>query len=448
MSINSSPDWNPRTKRTAALLALLAALILIWLVRDILPLVIVSALIAFLLNPLVTFLTKYLFISHDGRGTRRGVAALITFAIAIVVITIATLVVIPILVDQLEDFGRSIPRMLQGLEEELDRILSEPITFNGEPIEIDGEPFIPLDRIEEATGTRDILNLDALDINSAAEAFVSSASSLTGPAFSFLGGAFNTMINVVFLLMMTFYLLKDGAYFADKAIGLFPEEYQSDAYHILKDLAGVWNAYIRGQLILSVVMGVAVYFAATILGLRNAPILGLLAGLLEFIPNIGPLIALIPAALLALVSESATIPILSGFGFMVIVIFVWTGLQNIEAIFLVPRIMGDSLDLHPFIVMVSILAGATIGGAIGVIFAAPFVASGRVLARYIYGKCMGVSPFLQRQEVPVAKPTLVARIIARVFALCLSFIRSVRQWRTHRTQSQKKSQQADAATQE
>ena len=79
---------------------------------------------------------------------------------------------------------------------------------------------------------------------------------------------------------------------------IVPEDYHSDARRLFYELGDVWNAYLRGQLILSLTMGVAVLMAALILGVPNAPILGLLSALLEFIPNIGPLLALIPAALL------------------------------------------------------------------------------------------------------------------------------------------------------
>jgi predicted PurR-regulated permease PerM len=135
----------------------------------------------------------------------------------------------------------------------------------------------------------------------------------------------------------------------------------------------------------------------------------LLAGLLEFIPNIGPLIALIPAAFLALVSQSSTLPFLEGPLFALVVIIVWTGLQNLESIFLVPRIMGESLDLHPFAVIVAVLGGAALAGALGVILAAPLLASGRVITRYIYGKLTGRAPF-REVEIEGPGPPLTVRV--------------------------------------
>jgi predicted PurR-regulated permease PerM len=299
--------------------------------------------------------------------------------------------------------------LLRTLEADLEVILAEPISFNGEPILLDGAPIVPLDRIEEATGTRrlsELLRFDEINLQGAAEALFSSARNLSGPAFSFFGGAFNTLINVTFLLMMTFYLLKDGGRFLDGIVSLVPAEYQQDGQLLLKQLTNVWDAYVRGQLILCLVMGIVVYLAALVLGVPNAPILGLLAGVLEFIPTLGPFIALIPAAFLALVSESSTFAGLSGFPFMLLVIVVWTGLQNLESIFLVPRIMGDSLDLHPFVVIIGVLVGAALVGPLGVILAAPSVASARVIIQYIYRKLSGQPPFADGADVhkPPADP--------------------------------------------
>lgn len=394
----------------------IAAVVLLWLVRSILPLVIVSAVFAFLLSPMVTFIARrVLIVPFLSMGARRGLAAVISFLIVLLLITIFLLVLVPPLVDQIEEFGRAIPRLLNGVERQLERMLSEPLTFNGEPILLEGEPFVPLERIAEATGTRDlsdIIQLGSLDMNTITETFLGYAGSLSGPAFSFLGGAFVTIINTIFLIMLTFYMLKDGPRFVDYGVNLVPASAQSDARRIFSDLGQVWNAYLRGQLLLCFIMGMSVYIAALILGVPNAPILGLLAGVLEFIPNIGPFIALIPAAFLGLVSDSATIPFLEGFPFMVVIIITWTGLQNLEAIILVPRIMGDSLNLHPIVVMIAVLSGAALAGPLGVILAAPFMASGRVLLVYVYGKISGGPTFINMQRMKArGSPGLPTRLV-------------------------------------
>lgn len=420
--MDSSPDWNVRSKRTIALISFVGAMLLLYALRGILPLVIAAALFAFIFNPLVTFLTKRVLRAGNGHGARRGLAVVATFVIAFVALTFASLIVVPAVADQVQDFGRSIPRLIGRFEADLESLLAIPVTVNGEPVLMDGEPLVLLDRIEEATGERDLsslLLLDQLDINAATQTFFNSASLLTGPAFTFLGSAFNTFVTLTFFLMMTYYLMKDGGLFIDSMVDLVPPDYRSDAHRIVDDLGDVWSAYIRGQLLLGLIIGLAVYIAATALGLPNAPILALLAGMLELIPNLGPFLAVIPAAFIALVSESLTFPFLSGVPFMLVVLIVWTGIQQLEAVFLVPRIMGNSLNLHPFVVILGVLSGAAIGGALGVILAAPFVASGRVIARYFYGKVTNQNPFLERPEPDALQHSPLGRVFIRLSQRCI-----------------------------
>ena len=104
---------------------------------------------------------------------------------------------------------------------------------------------------------------------------------------------------------------------------------------------------MRGQLLLCLAVGTATYIAALILGLPQPLLLGLVAGFLEFIPNLGPTLAQIPAVLFALTSSSSTISGLdAGLMYAVVVSLTYIGIQQLEAIFLVPRILGNSLNLH------------------------------------------------------------------------------------------------------
>jgi predicted PurR-regulated permease PerM len=212
---------------------------------------------------------------------------------------------------------------------------------------------------------------------------------------------------------MIFYLLKDGAKFVTSIIDVAPPGYRTDARRLFTELGHVWNAYLRGQLILSSFIGLVVFITAALLGVPNAPVLGLISFTLEFVPTIGPLIALIPASLLALLSESATIPGLSGITFAIVVIVVWTTIQNIQAIFVTPRVMGDSLDLHPIIVIIGVLVGASLAGALGVILAAPTIATLRLFGGYIYQKWFDQPPFPEPSAAPPSPPGLLARLFGR-----------------------------------
>ncbi|NWF70183.1 MAG: AI-2E family transporter [Chloroflexi bacterium] len=403
----TSPLWQGRTKRTVALIALVIVLLALWQLADTLPTVIVALILAYLLYPVTNFFSR-----APGKrfGLPRGLGVLMTFIFVVLLLLLLLLVVVPALARQFTVFAQSIPDALRVIEADLETRLSQPVLINNEPLLIDGQPFIPLEQIREALGTTDILQLENVNLTGVAQTFLSSLGGLTRPAFGFLGTAFSALINGVFFLTMLFYLLKDGGMFVRSLISIVPSASQPDAQRLFGELGEVWNAYLRGQLILSSFIGVAVFTAATLLGLPNALVLGLISFTLEFIPTIGPTIALLPAALLALFSQSTTIAGLEGVVFALVVIVVWLVIQNIQAVVVTPRVMGDSLNLHPFVILLAVLAGASLADALGVILAAPMVASVRLFGQYIYGKLLDRDPFPPPRPPGEDVPRLLARM--------------------------------------
>ncbi len=391
-SITSS-RWGSRTKRIVVLIILIVLGFSLWNLVQILPILIGSTLISYLLWPLVNLIESRLLSVLPFRA--RSLAVVITFIVVIATISLAGLLIVPVLVNQLADVGDNIPIFVEAAETEIVDVLSHPLTINGQPIVLGGEPIILMERIEAITGESGgaIFDLENFDIFDILGTFLGSVSGLTGSAFSVLGEAVNAIINLSFMIVIMFYLMRDGERFTELLVKFTPESYRGDVRRLLYELGVVWNAYLRGQLVLSVTVGLAVYTAALVLGLPNAPIFGLLSGLLEFIPNIGPFISMIPAVFIALFSQSGTFSFLSGIPFALTIIIVWVAIQNIESIFLVPRVMGGRLNLHPVVVILAVIAGASIGGAIGIILAAPFMASFRVFGQYFYGKIFDTDPF-------------------------------------------------------
>lgn len=381
----SSPYWTSRTKRTVALICVVGIGLALWRLNELLPIIVVSTILAYLLSPVARFIDRQVLVFGPfAARPHRTLSVLLTIILVITVFILVILIVVPVILSQFEEFGQEIPRRLQSLGSNIEQVLSEPVLINGEPLLIGGEPFIPLERIQAILGAQGSGQSPELDLVGTTQTFIGS---LTGPVFSFVGGAFSAVINLIFLITMTFYLMRDGGKFATKLIEFTPASYRNDVRRLMYELAQVWSAYLHGQIVLGMVMGVVVFTTATLLGVPNPFILGTLSGLLEFIPNIGPALALFPAVLLAVTApHSSTLPFLSGVPFAIVVIIAWTALQNIEAILLVPRIVGGRLNLHPFIVIIAIIGGASLIGALGIILAAPMVASARVILQYVYGK--------------------------------------------------------------
>ena len=376
MSGISSPPWSLRTRRTVVILLLVVLGIFAWRLAAIWPPIVVSLVLAYLLTPLVGLGQRLL--PFGSPGLRRSLATALTFVLVVAALSLLLLVLVPAIASQLRQFGEGLPALADQIERDLGSVLDVPITIAGQTI-------VPLDIIRSLAGNGTSVDFDfsQIDLLAFARQFVGP---LTVPVLGALGTALSGALSVIFVVTMMFYLMKDGPHFVEQIEELFADRYQGDVRWLFQALGGVWNAYLRGQFLLSLTMGVVVFITASILGLRSPLVLGLISGLLEFIPNLGPALALLPAAAFALFFPSATIPGLQGVVFMLVVIVAWTGLQNLEAVFLVPRIMGGNLGLHPFIVIVAVIGGASLGGALGVILAAPLVASLRVLGAYFMTK--------------------------------------------------------------
>jgi predicted PurR-regulated permease PerM len=392
-----SPDWDEGFKRIMIVASMILVAFIMWQFRSIFPLISIAVLVAYLLYPMTTYYQKQLF-----RGRLRALAVLMSFITIFLLFWTATLFVIPSLVTQTQGFLVLIPRWVSNTQAWLQDFYSWRIDFAGTPLErFITTPLIPSELLGFEGGTSDferalmLLQQQVNDINiqSLLQQTFNSAVDLTGFGFSFVGGAFNAVLNSILMLTMTFYLMLDGGNMVNNTARLFPLGYQADFRRLLRELGNVWHAYLRGQIILAFIMGIAMYLVATILGLPNAVLLGLFAGVMEFVPNIGPTIAMVPAAAFALFSTSETIPGLGGLGFVLVVVVIWTLLQQVESVILIPRIVGDSLNLHPFVVLVAVFGGLSVGGIFGVFVAAPVVASSRLVAQYVYGKLLNRNPF-------------------------------------------------------
>jgi predicted PurR-regulated permease PerM len=150
---------------------------------------------------------------------------------------------------------------------------------------------------------------------------------------------------------------------------------------------------------------------AMAIGLPYPVVLGLIAGVMEFVPSLGPILALIPAVLLALLRGSTFLP-LSNFWFALLTVGVYILIQQIEGNLLLPRVMGSRLRLHPLVVLIGIIVGASLGGILGMLIAAPTIATLRILGRYVFGRLYDRDPFAELEkevEPPPDEPGVVQR---------------------------------------
>jgi predicted PurR-regulated permease PerM len=379
----TSPPWNTTTKRLVTLVVVtLFYLVVRHVDRAAWTSVVVAVVLAYLLTPVVSFFERRLtWIRKYER--RRTLSVLLAWVLVLGVLGLFVGLIVPATLSQLRAFADNLPNLVQSTQADIKAALDKPITIGRFKV-------VPL-HVLETVFSQDGGGGQGGGVTTTVQ---DRLLSLADPAIGFLGGAFSFLITTFFVLVMLFYLMRDGPVFVDYFVGAVPESYQGDARRMLYELGLVWNAYLRGQILLCLTMAMAVYLASLALGLPQPLVLGVLAGFLEFVPNLGAAVSYVPALLFAMTSSSTTIPGLhAGLPFAIVVLVTFMGVHQLEALFLVPRILGRSLDLHPFVVLISILIGASLAGVLGVVLAAPTVATLRLFGRYLRGKLLDEEVF-------------------------------------------------------
>jgi len=205
------------------------------------------------------------------------------------------------------------------------------------------------------------------------------------------------------------YFSLDGNSFRDRFLELVPESYRSEIKELLSRIRRMWGSYFRGQFTLGIIIGTAIWFMGSIIGLPGAFAIGVFTGMMEVLPSLGPIIASFPAMTVALVQGSNVFE-MSNFNFMILVLVLYTIIQQIEANFLIPKILGNAVELHPIVVMTAVVVGMTTGGVLGALVATPITASCKILVLYIYAKILKQEPFLDSDEPLDRLPDLKKRV--------------------------------------
>ncbi|KKS71150.1 hypothetical protein A3A14_03295 [Candidatus Daviesbacteria bacterium RIFCSPLOWO2_01_FULL_43_38] len=184
---------------------------------------------------------------------------------------------------------------------------------------------------------------------------------------------FDFILRFVTVLVITFYLLLDREHIEERVAALFVS-HRGRAEKLIKDIESKLGAWLRGQMILSVVIAVSVYIGLTIIGLDYALPLAIIAGLLEIIPIIGPIIAAAPAVLIAF---TTSVPL------AVIVGIMYAVIQQLESNIVVPQLMKRAVGLNPLLIIIAITVGGRLLGVGGALLAVPIAVVIQVVAQEI-----------------------------------------------------------------
>jgi predicted PurR-regulated permease PerM len=205
----------------------------------------------------------------------------------------------------------------------------------------------------------------------------------------------STSINALWslvILVSVHLFMSEWPVMRDWMITLAPQEYHRDMRELYKRLRNVWMAYLRGQIVLMLVVGIVFTIAWLILGIPGALVLGMLAGLFTLIPDVGPFLAAMLAVGVALLEGSSWIP-LSNFLVAVITSLTYLVLITLKNFFLRPIIMGRSLRMNEALIFIAIMIATILEGIMGALLVVPILASVVVIMEYLRRRILGLPPF-------------------------------------------------------
>jgi predicted PurR-regulated permease PerM len=324
------------------------ALVLLFLVRSILSPFLWAAVAAYVLNPVVNW------VSWRTRIHRIWVivSLYIMFGVAF---GWALYNLIPFIVEEARQFRDSIPAIIGSLQEGV--LGSQKLVLFG----------ISLDSQSLSAAVIQMLG----ELPRGALRVVRETATFFGQALVFL--------------VATFYLLADAPRISSWFFQLFPESYRPEAEELVRRINRILGAYIRGLLFLIVLMSTATWiFLGPILQVRFALILSLMTGILEIIPIIGPITAGAIATSVGFFQPNHFG--LPNWAFALLIVIVYFVLRNLEDYLVIPNVIGRVVDLHPLLVIFSVFSGVVLGGILGMLLAIPVAAAAKVLLGYAHAK--------------------------------------------------------------
>jgi predicted PurR-regulated permease PerM len=322
----------------------LVAVLVLYLIRDVLGAFVLGAAIAFLIQPAIHRLTEL--------GVPRILAIALIFVAILLVLAGIVLLVLPLFVGEVGQLQSQAPSLAAQAQQRITQLQGSPVTVFGINVNL-------ANSVETVSShLRDYLF------------------GQFGNAVSIGLTALTTVLQILLMFVAAFLLALDAHSVRRVLRRLVPNDYRNDFDQIWRRVRRMLYAYVRGQIIVAGLIGILSGIGCALLGLPDAVALGLLAGITAIIPYLGPFIGALPAVLVGLAAGGAFKALL-----VVILYFV---ISNVILNFVYPKVMGDAVRLPPLLVIVALIAGFSWAGILGMFVAVPLAATLRILFDHIY----------------------------------------------------------------
>lgn len=382
----TSPTWGTNMKLVVALTIIVIVGALLVKFQFIITPLLIALVLAYLLHPVASFLQR------KARFSWNASAAVIFLVIILLLLGLLTLGGVG-LVQQVQSLVTIVQNAITTLPQLIEKISGQIYNFG--PFKID------LRGLELKNLSSQLLGLVQPLLNSTGTL----VSSLAGGAANFLGWA-------LFVILVSYFVLAESGGLRSGMFAIDIPGYTQDIERLTRELGRIWNAFLRGQFIIFF-LAIAVYSVVlSVLGVRYAISLAFLAGLARFVPYVGPAINW---TILVLVSYFQVFKLfgLSPFYYMLLVLITALIIDQIFDNIISPRILSAALKVHPAAVLVAAIVAANLFGILGVVVAAPTLATAALLWKYIMRKLLDVDPWPEA-EITEPPPPPAARLLVSI----------------------------------
>ncbi len=340
---------DPRRRRlylqiTFGLSSALVAVLVLYLIRDVLGAFVLGAAIAFLIQPAIHRLTEL--------GLPRILAIGLIFVAILLALAGIVLLVLPLFINEVGQLQSQAPSLAAEAQRRITELQGSPVSIFGINVNL-------------ATSTE--------TVSSHLRDYLLGQ---FGNAVSIGLTALTTLLQILLMFVVAFLLALDEHSVRRVLRRMVPSDYRTDFDQIWRRVRRMLYAYVRGQIIVAGMIGILSGIGCAVLGLPDAVALGLLAGITAIIPYLGPFLGALPAVLVGLAAGGPLKALL-----VVILYFV---VSNVILNFVYPKVMGDAVRLPPLLVIVALIAGFSWAGILGMFVAVPLAAILRILFDHIY----------------------------------------------------------------
>lgn len=361
-------NWSTTFRYVAGTVAFVALLAFLFYAHEAVSALILAGFSAYLINPAVIFLVER---THM---TRTQAVNFVYFSALILLVGIPASLT-PLLLDE----AQLIIQDLLDLTDQLQQFFSRPLVFAGYAFHFEqlGESLNQLETTVLSPLPEELLQL--LE---------------------------STSVGVLWFLVIlvsVHMFLSHWPRMRDWLINLAPADYQGEMRELYARIRQVWMAYLRGQIVLMFIVGIAFTIAWGIIGIPGALALGVAAGFLTLIPDVGPFLAYLLAVGVALLEGSNWIP-LSNFWVAGIVTITYLVLINLKGLWLRPYVMGRSVHMNEGLVFIAIMIATILEGIMGALLVVPLLASVAVIGEYVRRKILGLPAFAEGERVQFIEP--------------------------------------------